>query len=741
MNTRKAIGILCFLSAASLLTACSDDDGQPAVCGNGQIEGDEVCDQTNLNGLSCATVPGDFTGGTLACSSTCTFDTSQCTTGQEVCGNNDLEAGEDCDGSDLGTATCETAGNFVGGTLGCTSSCSFDTSLCIVGAGCGNGVLDAGEDCDGTNLGEETCTSIEGNYSGGTLACANDCTFDVTDCVPSTCGNGTLDTGEDCDGNLLGGNDCDDVGLFEAGVGTLACASSCSFDTSQCVLTPSGELQQVIDHMDQTGLSLPVSSAYVTYLTPGLGNLANDPAGFTVQAAQGGPALFVSVDPATLNPAPVVGDEVSFTVTGTDLVNLQPRVISLTGFARVSQGFDVSTLAQNVSAAADLVSALDSRTSELITVDLTITGAFVNSGQGFVEAEVTTDVITTAPLPVLRLPGTLRQSLGLETGCLLTVTETPLWRFNTKTEIGAWTAADITTAVCNAPRVLSAVATSATTVVVTFSRPLDVATLLTNGAQFTITDGTNPLAVSAAALTSPDEVTLTTAAHTGGVTYTVSVAATLEDIFGTGVDQTANTAGFLGFEEFGAQLYLNEVDSDTPNQDVAEFVELWNNTGSAVDFSTQKYFLLFLLGQTTNDAVGYQIQLTGTLAPNGIHLVANSGVAGANQTFGNGILENGPDGVLLVRCDACAGNALQEFPNGKDVTTSATFTSTLSNATVTKIDAIAYDTNDADDADLMSKLGVTVQWDEGNSTIAPSQSLRRASPSAWMVGTPTPGTL
>ena len=47
------------------------------------------------------------------------------------CGNDAIDEGETCDGSDLGTATCVTAGAFIGGTLACGGSCTLDTSGCI----------------------------------------------------------------------------------------------------------------------------------------------------------------------------------------------------------------------------------------------------------------------------------------------------------------------------------------------------------------------------------------------------------------------------------------------------------------------------------------------------------------------------------------------------------------------------------------------------------------------------------
>lgn len=49
--------------------------------------------------------------------------------GGSVCGNGLKETGEQCDGGDLGGQTCQTQG-YGGGTLACTSACTFDTSAC-----------------------------------------------------------------------------------------------------------------------------------------------------------------------------------------------------------------------------------------------------------------------------------------------------------------------------------------------------------------------------------------------------------------------------------------------------------------------------------------------------------------------------------------------------------------------------------------------------------------------------------
>jgi subtilisin-like proprotein convertase family protein len=147
----------------------------------------------------------------------------------DTCGNATIDAGEDCDGVELGAETCETQGFPGGGTLACAPDCTFDTGACVASL-CGNGAIDAGEDCDGAELGDATCVS-EGFPGGGTLACAVDCTFDTGACVGAVCGNGVLEGAEACDGTDFGGATCADFGgVF----GDLACDGSCAIDSTAC---------------------------------------------------------------------------------------------------------------------------------------------------------------------------------------------------------------------------------------------------------------------------------------------------------------------------------------------------------------------------------------------------------------------------------------------------------------------------------------------------------------------------
>jgi len=163
-----------------------------------------------------------FDRGTLACSE-CSFDISGC----EIAGCDDgfIDPGEDCDGTNLGGQTCEGLG-FSGGTLDCTPICNFDTSGCTVGGTCGNGVIDAGEACDdgGSEPGDgcDAACQVEPGHA---------CSGEPSICE-LLCGNGVRDGFEECDGADLAGYDCTNLGYDG---GTPTCGGDCgSFDPSAC---------------------------------------------------------------------------------------------------------------------------------------------------------------------------------------------------------------------------------------------------------------------------------------------------------------------------------------------------------------------------------------------------------------------------------------------------------------------------------------------------------------------------
>ena len=65
---------------------------------------------------------------------------------------------------------------------------TLSTSVSVMITVCGNGVIESGEQCDGSDLAGQTCVSR--GYVGGTLSCKADCTFNTSDCASGGGGGG-----------------------------------------------------------------------------------------------------------------------------------------------------------------------------------------------------------------------------------------------------------------------------------------------------------------------------------------------------------------------------------------------------------------------------------------------------------------------------------------------------------------------------------------------------------------------
>ncbi|NOY99820.1 MAG: hypothetical protein GXP40_11590 [Chloroflexi bacterium] len=130
-------------------------------------------------------------------------------------------------------------------------------------------------------------------------------------------------------------------------------------------------------------------------------------------------------------------------------------------------------------------------------------------------------------------------------------------------------------------------------------------------------------------------------------------------------------------------IIINEVDADTPGSDTAEFIELYD--GGVGNTSLDELVLVFYNG---GDDQSYRsIDLDGNATDvNGYFVIGNSAVPNVDLTFANGALQNGADAVALYMADGA------DFPNGTPLTTTDL------------IDAIVYDTDDADDAGLLPLL-------------------------------------
>jgi len=153
-------------------------------------------------------------------------------------------------------------------------------------------------------------------------------------------------------------------------------------------------------------------------------------------------------------------------------------------------------------------------------------------------------------------------------------------------------------------------------------------------------------------------------------------------------------------------VIINELDCDTDGTDVAEFVELYD--GGVGNTSLNGLVLVFYNG--ANDLSYRAIDLDGfTTDANGYFLAGNSGVPGVDVIFPGDGLQNGADAVALY-----TGNAT-DFNNTPI---------TLTNL----IDAVVYDTDDADDPGLLGLLNAgQPQVDEHGGGFGACHSIQRIS--------------
>ncbi|MBU1239050.1 hypothetical protein KKF84_12840 [Myxococcota bacterium] len=201
-----------------------------AVCGDGSVELTEECDGTNLNEATCNSL--GYHGGTLSCSGECSFNVSDCEPFGKCPDGEIQEMYEDCDGTNLNEETCLTLG-YNGGELTCDNTCHFDLSECEDSGICGDGTGDPLEECDGSDLKGQTCQS-QGHEYGGTLGCTPSCTLDTSLCL-GFCGDSDIQStqGESCDGTNMGTGTCLLLGYSYGG--NISCSDQCEYDTSTCL--------------------------------------------------------------------------------------------------------------------------------------------------------------------------------------------------------------------------------------------------------------------------------------------------------------------------------------------------------------------------------------------------------------------------------------------------------------------------------------------------------------------------
>ncbi|MFH1642947.1 MAG: GLUG motif-containing protein [Nanoarchaeota archaeon] len=235
-------------------------------CGDNIKNGNDQCDGTDL-GLStddCTELPG-FVSGKITCNPDCTYDTGQCS----KCGNGDIDTGEVCDTDgiteNLNGDTCQTKG-YENGVLHCNTGClSFNVSGCY---SCDDGIKHASEVCDMSDSGYPIPTCIELGFTGGGPVSCVGCNYDTSLCLSNVCGNGVVETGEDCDDGKQYNNGIDCT------ADSSLCPAECLLrDNDGCSLSctiESGYNCQTVGGKSVCGIGTPISDCN------GLKNIANN---------------------------------------------------------------------------------------------------------------------------------------------------------------------------------------------------------------------------------------------------------------------------------------------------------------------------------------------------------------------------------------------------------------------------------------------------------------------------------
>ena len=256
---KKIFSLLVFVLVVATFASCGSGSGNGEssggfpICGNGKIDAGEVCD----GDVSCGEAGHFYPEGKATCNSDCSaYDTSKCAPRDpsDLCGNGQIDSGESCEQGD--TKPCsELASNYTQGDAQCRRDCRGWNP-----ENCSNGgktkpcslILDCVSKCGGDNACESDCKA-EGTDQGAELysaleSCAASCGgITNQECLTKTCyneyyacnpnqkcGNGSMDEGEICEKKDT--KPCQELGEQWQPINEAVCNSECKgWDTYSCV--------------------------------------------------------------------------------------------------------------------------------------------------------------------------------------------------------------------------------------------------------------------------------------------------------------------------------------------------------------------------------------------------------------------------------------------------------------------------------------------------------------------------
>lgn len=181
---------------------------------------------------------------------------------------------------------------------------------------------------------------------------------------------------------------------------------------------------------------------------------------------------------------------------------------------------------------------------------------------------------------------------------------------------------------------------------------------------------------------------------------------------------------FLSFLFFVSSIsqnaIINEIDADTDGVDTKEFIEI--KTGAPYASLDGYMIVLFNGSNSGGDASYYNLELDGFNTDiNGLFVLgATDVVPSADFELPLNTMQNGADAIGLYIADE------EDMPIGTVATTT------------NLVDALVYDTNDADDTVLMNLLGINEQYNEDENDNKDFQSIQRDNDGFWYVADATP---
>ena len=173
----------------------------PYTCGDGVANGEEACDGSDLRGQTSCRLKG-YDRGNLSCTNQCTYNVGACVGNvTPICGNGVIEGSELCDcGSDeacslseLNGSSCTSVGSYAGGNLGCSPGClTFNVSQCYTsggippprGGGSGKNCTNSSDCPSGEICKNGNCTNNQGGGSSYNPNLLTDCELAGLFCVP-----------------------------------------------------------------------------------------------------------------------------------------------------------------------------------------------------------------------------------------------------------------------------------------------------------------------------------------------------------------------------------------------------------------------------------------------------------------------------------------------------------------------------------------------------------------------------